>query len=303
MSEENDRLQRNEILKNKTEQPQPMLSQPVQALKSPGGMANSQQSMELELPAGDVRIPTRGLIYPEGHPLHQVELVPVRGILTSDEDILMNQALVKRGGDVVIQKLLEACILDKNISVESLTLGDKDAILVYIRALGYGSYDVKVNCPKCSVASEQSVDLGGLEVKEIDLDRLHQVRPFSNEFEFVLPMTKKVVTFKYPTVKDAADMAASIAAKKKRGLPVDRPVTNKLLQCITSVEGNTDKAFISRFVQNIPGKDSLALSKHMDGNEPSVEMVFEFQCSDGECGHTEVLDIPLGVGFLWPSLL
>lgn len=314
MSEENNRALRNEILKTKSlvekqqstgmdaegnvATHQPMLTNPISRLKE--SPQESGTGLEIELPAGDVPIPTSGLLYPEDHPLHNVNFISVRGITTSDEDILMNQALAKR--NLTIDYLLKACILNKGIDVDSLLVGDKMTVLFYIRALGYGNYQAKIKCPKCEMEEEHEIDISNLELKELNLNNLQQVQEFKNEFSFVLPQTKKTVTFKFLTSKDSREASEFIESEKKKGRPVGLS-TMKLINHVLSVDGITDKAKIIRFIRNMPGKDSLALSKHIEKNEPGIETKFEFQCKNDVCDHKEVMEIPMGVGFLWPSLV
>lgn len=305
MSEDNDRAIRNEILKTKQfvenlNQGTPQNNFPVPGVQGNGSA--SSMPIDIEIPAEDVPLPSKGLIYPPGSPLHNRATIPVRGIITADEDILMNQAYMRRGPNVTINKLLEACILDKNINISEFTLGDKNAILVVVRALGYGDYDVKVKCSKCDFESEQSIPLN-LPIKELDLEQLKQVSEFTNEFEFQLPMSKRRITFKFPTSGDEDMLIETTENLKKRGVSVETPATNKLLTYVLSIEGNRDRRFIQKYIKNMPAKDSLALSRYMDQHDPRVEMKFDFSCQNAQCGHKEVKDIPLGLGFLWPSLV
>ena len=69
----------------------------------------------------------------------------------------------------------------------------------------------------------------------------------------------------------------------------------------TSVDGNTDRAAIRRFVEDkLSAKDSLALRKHIKEHNPDVDMTFDFKCS--ECDLERRLDMPIGASFLWPDL-
>ena len=49
----------------------------------------------------------------------------------------------------------------------------------------------------------------------------------------------------------------------------------------------------------MPARDSLALRKHMDKNEPGVEMKAWMQCED--CDEHSEVNLPLGASFFWPD--
>ena len=88
-----------------------------------------------QFPTEEVTLPSKGLLYPEGHPLRSGK-VNMKYMTAKEEDILTNQNLIKNG--TVIDKLLQSLVVDP-INVEDLLIGDKNAILVASRILGYGS--------------------------------------------------------------------------------------------------------------------------------------------------------------------
>ena len=53
-----------------------------------------------------------------------------------EEDILSNQAYIQKG--IVLDKLLQSLIVDKNIDYNDLIVGDKNALFMAARILGYG---------------------------------------------------------------------------------------------------------------------------------------------------------------------
>ena len=89
--------------------------------------------------------------------------------------------------------------------------------------------------------------------------------------------------------------------RKKQGLLADNLVTERLFRSITSIEGNTDKSFISKFIRNMPARDSLVIRKFLDNEEPNVSMKTLFNCDF--CDHEEEMSLPLGANFFWPSAL
>ena len=60
-----------------------------------------------------------------------------------EEDILTSPNLIKKG--TVIDKLLESVIVTEGVKIDDLLVGDKNAIMIATRILGYGKdYNVTV---------------------------------------------------------------------------------------------------------------------------------------------------------------
>ena len=87
-----------------------------------------------------------------------------------EEEILASQNLVRKG--VVIDRLFESIIVEKEINIDDIVLGDKNAILLATRVLGYGpEYKIEV-LNSLGEQQEVIVDLGKVKTKEIDFDLL-----------------------------------------------------------------------------------------------------------------------------------
>lgn len=249
----------------------------------------------LDIPTSLVPLPSRGLVYSADHPLHGQSDVEIRGMTTREEDILMSRALIRKG--TVISELIKSCMITPNVDVTSLVGGDRNALMVAVRVLGYGSdYAGSVDCPACQVKNQINVDLNTLEIKDLGQD---PIQLGTNEFEYTLPIGKQKVVFKLLTGKEEEEIMAAMEAKKKRGIHNDNVITTRLSYSIVSVNGITDKMKLTNFISLMPARDSNALRAHMDKIEPGVNMRFEFSCVS--CGHTEVMPLPLGPTFFWPN--
>lgn len=257
----------------------------------------AQQQLGFNLEVASVPLPSKGLLYDQ-LPLAGAESIDIKAMTAREEDILMNQSLIKKG--TVITELIKSCIMDKSIDVNTLISGDRNALMVAVRMTGYGSeYTPKVKCRGCDTEQDFSVDLSTLPIKELDVEKLQQAAPGQNAFNFQLPVTKKLVTFKFLTGKEEEKIVQEIEARRKRGIVADSPITTKLMNSIVAIDGNTDRGLIAKFCQFMPARDSLALRKQIDENEPSIDMSTEFTCP--ACSHSEVLAIPLGASFFWPN--
>jgi len=114
---------------------------------------------EFNFPTEVVDLPSKGLVYPESHPLSSGQ-VEMKYMTAKEEDILTNQAYISKG--VVFDKLLQSLIVDKTIKVDDLIVGDKNALLIAARILGYGS-EYKFSY----LGEEHTVDLSVLEIRKL----------------------------------------------------------------------------------------------------------------------------------------
>ncbi len=248
-----------------------------------------------EVPVETVPLPSNGKIYPPDSGLHAKETIEIKAMTAREEDILTSRALIKKG--TVITELIKSCLVDKSINVDDMIAGDRNALMTALRITGYGSeYNVQVECPECGALNKQDFMLTDLPIKRLSIE---PVAEGANLFQFTLPMTKKNVQFKFLTGRDETEMSTIAERKKKQGQKNDSLVTSRLQYAIVAVDGITDRGKINRFVENMPARDSLALRKHIDANEPGIEMKSWMQCE--ECDeHTEV-SLPLGATFFWPD--
>lgn len=242
-----------------------------------------------------IPLPSLGKIYAPEFPLHNCERVEIRPMTAREEDILTSRALAKKG--TVITELIKSCLVDKNVNVNSLISGDRNALMVAIRVTGYGpEYDIDVTCPSCSNKYKNSFDLNSLPIKTLETE---PVEFGKNEFEFILPMSKKRITFKLLTGSDEEEINVKNEKMKKLGNQIDNLVTSRLNHSIVSVDGDYNRASIYNFVSKMRAGDSLAFRKYMDKVEPGIEMKQETTCPS--CDHTEEVTVPIGVSFFWPD--
>lgn len=255
----------------------------------------AKQELGLDIPIGAVPLPSAGKLYPSAHPLHNKDRVEFRAMTAREEDILMSRAFIKKG--TVITELIKSCLLNKDINVNSMVSGDRNALMVAIRVSGYGAeYEPTLACPKCEVQNTLKCDLAELPLKSLTLT---PVTPFSNHYTFKLPVTGKTVGFKFLTGEEEEEIIKNLEAKKKKGIQNENLVTTRLLSSIIEIDGVQDRTSIAKFIQFMPAKDSLSLRKYIDQNEPGVDMTIEFQCQN--CEHVADIQMPMGPTFFWPQ--
>lgn len=244
-----------------------------------------------DFPTEVLSLPSKGLIYPKEHPLSSGQIT-IKYMTAKEEDILSNQNLIKKG--IVLDKLFESIIVDK-IDPKDILIGDKNAIILATRLLGYGpNYSMRFYSSVTSQTMETSIDLSKIQTKEID-ESLFQNK---NEFEFITPIGKNKLTFKLLTHGDELAIEKDIEAMQKLNKEGSFEITTRLRYMIKSVDGNSDISIISRYINGMLARDSRAFRDYVKSISPDLDMTFEYTHDSGE---KEALPITLGVGFFWPT--
>ena len=246
------------------------------------------------VPTDFVELPSKGKFYPENHPFYNKQEVEVKFMTTKEEDILMSPSYNKKG--VVFDKLIENILVDR-IKIDSLLLGDKNAILVNARKNAYGAdYEISVICKQCYHEQSLVIDLEEVGAKDEDLKGIE----FTEKGTFIinLPRTKKTVELKLLTAKDEEEILEKIQQKTKHNLP-ETVVTDRLRQIIVSVDGDVDILAISELISSLPIYDSRYIQKKYIQATPDVDFVYETTCE--ECSHINKGGVPITEGFFWPD--
>lgn len=253
---------------------------------------------KIDVPTEIINLPSKGYFYPEGHPLAS-GTIEMKYMTAKEEDILASQSLIKQG--VVIDRLLQSLIVTK-INYNDLLTIDKNAVFIAARILSYGKdYEVEVTCPACGEKHTKVVDISEFEEKEVDWNCFTKGQ---NAFEFTLPAaSKNKLTLRLLTHGDEKRVEEDVKASRKLSkiTGVDAELTTRLKHAIIAVDGNTDRAFIGKFVDSMLAVNSLALRKFLKEVTPDIKTVFDYTCPS--CGHEqEGAQLPIGVGFFWPSV-
>ena len=244
-------------------------------------------------PTHFVELPSKGKGYPEGHPLNLKETIEVYQMTAKDEDILTSEALIKQG--VVLDRFIENIVLDKSINLNSLLLGDKNAILVESRILGYGhEYSAEMICPNCFTNCTIDYDLGD---RKLYFGSDKETNENGN-YSLKLPESGVELEVRLLTSEDEAKMIKrNTNTKKKKS--ANSLVTDQYKLMISSANGISDRPQLNEFVEMMPLKDSLTLKKFYREITPNVELKFDFTCKS--CEYEQELEVPLGAEVFWPK--
>lgn len=268
-------------------------SEPVTPSYTKGSYGDyvTDQMIDSDLQVGfdTVQLPSKGVFYK-----NKFSEVVVEYLTSKDEDILTTPALIEN--NTLIDVLLRAKIKTKGVNVDELLAGDKNAILLFLRASSYGkNYDVNVTDPFSGNVFKATIDLTRLKYKEIT------AVPDENLcFSVELPMRKKWIKFRLVSDNEIKQIHRQAESKKDAsGQEFLELLSMRLKGSIVSIEGKTDRAYINKFVDAMPALDSLTLRRKIQEVTPDVDYSYEFV---SPAGYTFTANVSIGVDFFFPKI-
>ena len=242
---------------------------------------------KLKFPTEIVELPSKGIVYPKENPLSSGK-IEMKYMTAREEDILTNQSYITNG--TVLDKLLETLIVSK-IDYNDLIVGDKNALLIAARILGYGNdYEFTWRNEKVKV------DLSILDNKKLDKKQFEQGK---NEFNFKLPKSETLITFKLLTHGDEQKIDKELKGLRKINPKASVELSTRLKYIITSVDGSSEKKDVRDFVDNyFLAQDSRAFRNYVKDFQPDVNLSIPITTIEGG---DEDIDVPIGLNFFWPD--
>ena len=254
-------------------------------------MAENQYGFPTEV----LSLPSKGLLYPEDSPLRS-GTIDVKYMTAKEEDILTSQNLITQG--VVIERLLQSVIATPGVKLDDLLIGDKNALMMGTRILGYGKdYPVVITDPETGVEVETTIDLTTIKEKKVDESLLQN----GNNFEFELPNSKRKIGFKLLTHKDETEIDKILKSleKAEKLTGISTEITTRLKYQIQSIDGDKEQKTIDNFVDNeFLSLDVRAYRKYVTSLTPDMDLTFEYTSGNG---NTTQVAVPLGLDFFWPA--
>lgn len=239
--------------------------------------------LENKIPTEIIDLPSKGLLYPKDNPLSSGKL-EMKYMTAREEDILTNQNYIQKG--TVLDELMKSLIVSK-VDYNDLIVGDKNAIMVAARILGYGK-----DYTFSYLGQEYTIDLSTLENKLFDTNTFNAE---TGEFDYILPFSKTPITFKIIDHKTESLIAKEIEGLKKIDKNISRELSTRLKYMIKSVDNNREDSVIRNFVDNyLLAKDSRALREYIKQVQPDVDLTFTTDSG-------EEVAIPINLNFFWPD--
>ena len=248
---------------------------------------------ENKFPTEVVDLPSKGYYYPADNPLSSGK-IEIKYMTAKEEDILTSQNLIQKG--IVLDKLLESLVVDKKIDLNSMLIGDKNALFIASRVLAYGKEYTFDYTDSQGQSKEHTFDLTKLKDRKIDFSKHEKGK---NLFSFKLPQSERTIEFILLTDGDEREVGKEIEALSKVSGGVTKEVTTRFKKMIVSVDGNSERAFVNNFVDNeFFTQDSHAFRNHYQEITPDIDM--EIVIDDG--GEEVEITVPMTVRFFWPSV-
>ena len=239
---------------------------------------------QMNQPFDVIPLPSEGKLYPS-----KKKNVKVAFMTTADENILTSPNLMESGEFLEI--LINRKLLEPDLRYKDLLPGDRNAIMIWLRATGYGEmYPILVYDEKDEVF-ETEINLSTL--KQIKLN----VEPDSEGlFAYELPLSKALIKFKILTVGELEKLDETIEANKDN--PVNEEATLVLESQIVDVNGNRDRDYIKDFVRNMRVGDAQKLREYFNTIECGVDMNISVRTPGGGSVNTF---LPFTPKFFWPN--
>lgn len=262
-----------------------------------------------------IPLPSKGEAYRD-----KIAKMSVAYLTAYDENMIVSPNLYR--DNLILDYILQEKLLSKEIDPLDLLEGDRDAIILFLRASGYGNeYPISATDNISGKEFDTIVDLSKLKYKEFNL------KGDSNGwFPFKLPVSGKEVKFRFPTHRDVVTLEKLQASEEKKtkketikrfvdnldtfiesddnvskdekvkvrqairtieswgdkmdeddSLKFNHTLTNRLNLLIMAVDGITDKQYIYDFIRKMNVRDSSALRKYIQENEPGIDYNIEIE--------------------------
>jgi hypothetical protein len=256
----------------------------------PDYMLNQIVDDEFPVITDMIPLPSKGVFYK-----NKQATVKIKHLTAEDENILTSSDLIRNGK--VLDVLLDNAIIDNSLNADDMLVGDRNAVLMYLRKEGYGDdYEVKISCPDCNEDFNTIVKISEIEPK------LLEKTPDSNgEFICDLPKSGWKLKFRLLNGKDENYLAQLSGKNKKgkKGVVYSNLLTERFLLQIMEVNGNRDKLQIKKAISNMPAIDSLYLREFVADVEPGLLLETNYTCTN--CSHNFDGDIPITPKLFWPN--
>ena len=237
---------------------------------------------EFNLPHDVVSLPSKGLFYK-----NKKKSLKIGYLTAQDENILINAANTKG----IVNELVRNKLYEPDIRVEDLLEGDLEAVLIFLRNTSFGpDYTFRLRDPKTNKEFEKMIRLDELNIIEPEL------KPDENGiFTLKLPKSGNTVKCKLLTIGDIEGIERILEQYPPNTTPPR--ITTRLEKQIVSIDDNSDREYISKFILNLPIMDSKHIRNTLSKCEPKIDLERVVNAPSGERVNVR---ITFGVEFFRP---
>ena len=246
-------------------------------------LSQPQFNMSFDL----IPLPSEGKLYK-----NKKNNVKVAYMTTMDENILTSPNLLQSGEFLEI--LINRKLLETDIRYNDLHVGDRNAIMIWLRATSYGEMYPVTLFDENDEPFETEINLNELTIKKLGAEPDEE-----GLFSFELPISKYIVKFKLLTVGDIENIEKLLEEDKKNEIPVNNSNTYMLEKLIVDINGERNKVVLRDAIQTLRVKDVKDLKTYIDSIESGVDLNIEVGTPGG--GSVKTF-LPLNFKFFWPDI-
>ena len=240
--------------------------------------------MNFNLPHDVVSLPSGGIFYK-----NKKKAVKVGYLTASDENIILNTSQSNR--ESVVLSLLRNKLYETDLKPDELLTGDVEAILIFLRNTAFGpDYEVNLTDPQTGRKFNYTLVLDELNIRKTEYKPNEE-----GLFVVKLPKSGNEVKLKPMSLADSLEIEKLVDTYPSNR--VAPKVTWKLNKQIVSVDGESDKGVIAKYIETMPIMDSKFVRNFLNENEPRLELQKEVTAPSGE---KVIVDITFGVEFFRP---
>lgn len=267
---------------------------PVKYGDNMGQTPSNVNSYILELSQPNYNSPFDVLPLPSEGKLYRNKRANVKTsfMTTADENILTSPNLLQSGEFLEI--LINRKLLEPDLRYKNLHVGDRNAIMIWLRATGYGEMYPVTLLDENNVPFDTQVNLNELKTKKLgaepDEDGL---------FDYTFKLCKANIKFKFLTCGDLDAIEKLVEMDKANGIPVDNTSTYTTERMVVEVNGSKDRYIVKEFANNIRIKDGQDFNTYVESIESGIDLNIEVRTPGGESIKTF---LPLNIYFFWPNI-
>lgn len=233
-----------------------------------------------------IPLPSQGKLYP-----NKKANVRLAYMTTADENILTSPNLLASGEFLEI--FINRKLLEPDMRYKDLHTGDRNAIMIWLRATGYGHMYPVTLLDENNEEFDTDVNLNDLKTKNLGAEP-------DNEglFSFQMPLSKVNIKFKLLTCADVDSIERMVELDKGNKIPVDNTTTYSMEKTIVEVNGDRNKSVIKDFVDSMRILDARELNEYIDSIQSGIDLNITVPTPGGGSIATF---LPLNFNFFWPN--
>jgi hypothetical protein len=234
-----------------------------------------------------IPLPSQGKSYRSKKPNIRVSYMT-----TADENILSSPNLLQSGQFLEI--LMNRKILEPELRYRDLLVGDRNAIMIWLRATSYGYMYPVTLLDENDNPFDTEVSLSDLKIKNFGAE------PDSEGlFDFTFPISKHKIKFRFLTCGDIEDIEKMLEADKLNDVPVNKASTYAMQRMVVEVNGNRDRNSINDYVESIRLLDGKKFNEYVESIESGIDLSLKVGTPGG--GSVDTF-LPINLSFFWPNL-